>query len=383
MEDQDTIKKRFSQIEDDINNMNKMIDDNLQIYETASDKQERTKLSESIKEESETDGQIVSVTPQQFSEVTASVADAFIKKSMLPDAEKEAGEGLPAGKPEEPPAGEPEEPPAEKSVENPATLSDKTQTGNPAEVSMQQVSQKPQDIPFVEALPTPPTSKDVATNGASEDIRTRQKTPRVNMPVSEDAKSEATVDQSTSTSEDFRGKQEQSPIESALPLISSPTEPIAPIFLPKNNTANASTNTNAKTPPSTPTTPNLRRPTNPFRVVSVGSSNQDNSSRKSSTEVDGNCAESSHNTNKVQLRLDYLTKKCSKLQREISYLQDMSTQTTLTIDDKKKLLEAINKLQEYLDSKTKEKYELGVQLSRQLRKEIDRGENGQFWVGTK
>lgn len=100
-------------------------------------------------------------------------------------------------------------------------------------------------------------------------------------------------------------------------------------------------------------------------------------------ENESNCVEPTSNTAKLERRLDYLTKKCSKLQKEIAYLHDMSNQTTLPIDDKRKLIEAIGKLQEYQDLKTKEKYEIGVQLSRQLRKDIDRGENGQFWVGTK
>lgn len=50
-------------------------------------------------------------------------------------------------------------------------------------------------------------------------------------------------------------------------------------------------------------------------------------------------------------------------------------------EDARKINSALEKLQEYLDLKTKERYEIGVLLSRQLRREIDRGENGQFWVG--
>ncbi|XDT31773.1 Hypothetical protein J6889_03088 [Nakaseomyces glabratus] len=61
----------------------------------------------------------------------------------------------------------------------------------------------------------------------------------------------------------------------------------------------------------------------------------------------------------------------------------MNSQGTLSIDDSRKLTRAIAKLQEYLDKKNKERYEVGVLLSRQLRRDINRGENGEFWIGTK
>lgn len=127
---------------------------------------------------------------------------------------------------------------------------------------------------------------------------------------------------------------------------------------------------------------NVRVSTNPFRVLSVSSNN----SRVSSAGRQFDSAPSSppmDHSAQLQKKLDRLTYKCSKLQKEIAYLSDMNHMGTLPIDDAKKLNRAIEKLQDYLDKKNKEKYEIGVLLSRQLRREIDRGEKGQFWVGTK
>ncbi|SCU80000.1 LAMI_0B00452g1_1 [Lachancea mirantina] len=107
-----------------------------------------------------------------------------------------------------------------------------------------------------------------------------------------------------------------------------------------------------------------RVPSNPFRVVSVSKKVSEGTS-----------------TQKLQARHDYLTAKCSKLQREIQYLDDLRDRGSLPRGEGKKMDEAQGKLKEYLDSKMKERYEIGVLLSRQLRREIDRGQKGQFWVG--
>lgn len=152
------------------------------------------------------------------------------------------------------------------------------------------------------------------------------------------------------------------------------------IYIPKNGAKDQRPATTNNTPVTS------RRPTNPFRVVSVGVVGPDGrTSRKTSAgtyshykdhhQVDGPAM--------LQRKLDHLTKKCAKLQKEISYLTQMNSSSSLPIEDSRKLSRAIAKLQEYFDKKNKEKYEVGVLLSRQLRKEIDRGENGQFWIGTK
>lgn len=149
------------------------------------------------------------------------------------------------------------------------------------------------------------------------------------------------------------------------------------IHIPKNS---------AQKPATTSNTPvSSRHPTNPFRVVSVGVVGPDGrTSRKTSAGTFSSYRDSqTDGAATLQRKLDHLVKKCAKLQKEIDYLNNMNSSSSLPIEDSRKLSRAIDKLQEYLDKKNKEKYDVGVLLSRQLRREIDRGENGQFWVGTK
>ncbi|KAG0667310.1 hypothetical protein C6P44_000040 [Monosporozyma unispora] len=146
-----------------------------------------------------------------------------------------------------------------------------------------------------------------------------------------------------------------------------------------------------------------RKSTNPFRVISVGSPNSANGSRINSASSNRSVMSNSSNNNNsgatpqdsesnsklgdsiatLQSRQEYLINKCNKLAKEIKYLRQMESEGSLTLGDGKKLNRAINKLQEYLDRKTKERYEVGVLLSRQLRRQINRGENGEFWIGRK
>lgn len=172
-----------------------------------------------------------------------------------------------------------------------------------------------------------------------------------------------------------------------------------------NNTGNISEsamfkneNIEYKSSPST-TTVEKRKTPNPFRVVSVSSSTSTSSSRVNSTSSNHSShsgrkslsfqKDANYNANaddsimKLQNRHEYLMEKCIKLEKEIKYLRQMKSQGSLTLEDGKKLDRAINKLQEYLDRKTKERYEIGVLLSRNLRRQINRGENGEFWIGRK
>lgn len=137
-----------------------------------------------------------------------------------------------------------------------------------------------------------------------------------------------------------------------------------------------------------------RLPSRSFRVISVGSVNSNernvsrgSNSRNSSQPIMETGSISPENDEptlaKLEQRYDHLTNKTTKLTKEISYLTGMVNQGNLSIDDTKRLKVALAKLQEYLDRKTKERYETGVLLSRQLRRQIDRGENGQFWIGNK
>lgn len=141
-----------------------------------------------------------------------------------------------------------------------------------------------------------------------------------------------------------------------------------------------------------------RRTTNPFRVISVSSPSSATSSRVSSQSSSGstlsnnssnpgnttdNAKKLNDNIVNLQKQHDYLVEKCNKLEKEIRYLRQLDNQSTLSLDDRKKLQSGITKLQEYMDRKVKQRYEVGVLLSRQLRRQINRGENGEFWIGRK
>ena len=80
--DQEAIKKRFSQLELDINNMNRMIDDNLQIGENGEevDKSENEELGES---------QEWQESPRAFSQLTGEAAQEFVSRAGTPEAEEE------------------------------------------------------------------------------------------------------------------------------------------------------------------------------------------------------------------------------------------------------------------------------------------------------
>ncbi|AAS53398.2 AFR027Cp [Eremothecium gossypii ATCC 10895] len=138
--------------------------------------------------------------------------------------------------------------------------------------------------------------------------------------------------------------------------------------------------------------PVRRRPTNPFRVISVGGS----STFKRAAGADGQASRTSsagdkaapvsadeQSMLKLQRKHDYLTMKCVKLSKEIKYLTNLKKTGSLSVEDTRKMNDALDKLQEYLDRKSKEKYEIGVLLSRRIRKHINNGSNGQFWLSGK
>ena len=136
-----------------------------------------------------------------------------------------------------------------------------------------------------------------------------------------------------------------------------------------------------------------RLPSRSFRVVSVGGSR----STSGNASATANATETPEPTpapapapqsdaealEKLESEYDALSAKTGKLQKEIAYLSGMATQGNLEMGDARKLQVALVRLQEYLDRKTKQRYEVGVRLSRLLRRQIDRGENGQFWIGNK
>jgi uncharacterized protein YlxW (UPF0749 family) len=84
----------------------------------------------------------------------------------------------------------------------------------------------------------------------------------------------------------------------------------------------------------------------------------------------------------LQLKLVEINQKISKLNREISYLNNLIDTAAISSDltELKKLRFAIQRLEEFLDEKQKEKYEIGMVLTRAMRRRIDSGESGEFWV---
>lgn len=378
--DQEAIKKRFSQIELDINNMNRIIDDNLQINEVEKDIKNTKEPSQSEEPTYEIEKDENILSPQKFSEVTAQAADAFVNNACVAQ-KKESCKG---------------DKEIEKNLEDNLAPerkheTEEVETPTNIEVLTKEKVEIIEPHRVVKVEETHSLKAAVGTDSIAEvknEISSGLPVVSVPREMEESLKdSSATfdshaIDQSTDTSEDFAAVNGTS--ASSYPSsFSSPVEPITPIFLPKNKSEDQNKTDKEMIPSSTTS---LRRPTNPFRVVSVGTTNGDGtSSRKSSREIPDDTSKLTDvdGASKSQKRLDYLAKKCLKLQKEIKYLRDMNSQNTLSIEDGRRLSNAIDKLQEYLDRKTKEKYELGVLLSRQLRKEIDRGENGQFWIGTK
>lgn len=76
-----------------------------------------------------------------------------------------------------------------------------------------------------------------------------------------------------------------------------------------------------------------------------------------------------------------LSNKTRKLRSEISYLQELIDTASISsnLNELRKLKFAIERLGKFLDQKEKEKYEVGIQLTRMLRKRVDSGDYGEFW----
>lgn len=92
--------------------------------------------------------------------------------------------------------------------------------------------------------------------------------------------------------------------------------------------------------------------------------------------------ESNNKIKTLQLKLAETNKKIIKLDKEINYLNNLIDSAAISSDltEVRKLKVAIQRLQEFLDQKQKEKYEIGMVLTRAMRRRIDSGESGEFWV---
>ncbi|CCK70806.1 Bni5p KNAG_0F01380 [Huiozyma naganishii CBS 8797] len=172
----------------------------------------------------------------------------------------------------------------------------------------------------------------------------------------------------------------------------APAPPVEKIVLPKHG---AGTEAVSSGPAAVESPATRRKPTNPFRVVSVTNSSRSSSganSRVTSAQSGtpawrhasgGDSVPPDASITKLQARHEYLIDKCGKLSKEIAYLRGMEDQGMLELGDAKRLDGALQKLQDYLDAKTKERYDVGVLLSRKLRRQINLGENGEFWISKK
>jgi hypothetical protein len=83
----------------------------------------------------------------------------------------------------------------------------------------------------------------------------------------------------------------------------------------------------------------------------------------------------------LQQREYELNIKSRKLQKEIDYLRNLieTASVSSNLAELRKLKYAIERLEDFLDQKEKEKYEIGIQLTRALRKRVDSGDYGEFW----
>jgi hypothetical protein len=83
----------------------------------------------------------------------------------------------------------------------------------------------------------------------------------------------------------------------------------------------------------------------------------------------------------LQQREYELNIKSRKLQKEIDYLRNLieTASVSSNLAELRKLKYAIERLEDFLDQKEKEKYEVGIQLTRALRKRVDSGDYGEFW----
>lgn len=491
--DEETIKKRMSQIELDINQMNQMIDENL-MEET----QETKPVQATESAVTDTAGHAVDELVNKVEEVAGEVQEVGDKEHVVQNAgslagsneepeveheteqeaiheqeakephEEEVKEEEPKEeelvkeepKEEEPIKEEPKDAHEEAEVTHEETKDDAEDTheeakdANENEQPHQEIPAVHQEVPVTHNEPTATEHKEPQNEQTHESIRepapqhqteqqqeqnrvaqvvqeieqahTPEKTasPVVVAPEAhhaaaaedwEDVEDEEDEDSTMDTSTEFDSRQPDTAssvltaedIRTATAAAAAATEnstnrshlgnvtPVTDqedyndnIFIPKNHHHTEASDPAQKPAAHTAT----RRTTNPFRVISVSSPNASTAgSRKSSgftttRHVSHGAVGTTSDAELIQKyeqRHENLTRKCTKVQREIDYLEKMNSQGTLNIEDSRKLAKAIEKLQEYLDKKKKERYEVGLLLSRQLRRDINRGDNGEFWVGTK
>ncbi|QEU60648.1 Bni5 [Kluyveromyces lactis] len=336
--DSEQVKKRMSQIELEISEMNEMIDKNLSIHETT------VKTKQDVSSDDQDEDYL------ELQKLTANQVDQFVQNAIKSDGEDEVPETLSNGREtalqaeeredvkEEQPDTQPE---AEVAAAVVAEVQTEVQTEPSAEKAVPAVS-----VTSVPAKRIPSEKIEVSTSTEEDEVAA--------------AAAAATVVPNTDKSSTY-------PAPAAIGHTQNGTLPRAP------NTESS----------NIPTSPRILTPkSNPFRVVHVGSQPSSRNASRNSSRVSSTSSDISDiNFEQLQQNYNSLSVKCTKLQKEIDYLHKFQHESTLTLEDRRKLITAIEKLQEYLDKKNKQRYDTGVILSRQIRKNVDMGANGQFWVG--
>ena len=329
--DSEQVKKRMSQIELEISEMNEMIDKNLSIHETTA----KTKQDVSSDDQDE--------DYLELQKLTANQVDQFVQNAIKSDGEDEVPETLSSGRET-----------ALQAEEREDIKEEKPGTQLEAAVVAEVVAEVQTEPTAEKAIPAVSVTSVPAKRIPSEKIEVSTSTEE------DEAAAAATIVPNTDKSSTY-------PAPAAIGHTQNGTVPRAP-------------NTDSS---NIPTSPRILTPkSNPFRVVHVGSQPSSRNASRNSSRVSSTSSDISDiNFEQLQQNYNSLSVKCTKLQKEIDYLHKFKNESTLTLEDRRKLITAIEKLQEYLDKKNKQRYDTGVILSRQIRKNVDMGANGQFWVG--
>lgn len=371
--DSDQVKKRMSQIELEISEMNEMIEKNLRMQEGASDVQDG--------ETDHTTGATKGASEKEFEDdnddddyaelrkLTAEQVDEFVQNAITSEGEETDHREEKTEEPVQYQVKPETEVPitATSTVTAAAVTTDTTTSTTTTGTTTITTTATKED----ESDEVPPETTSKKPNPVADSVSVSE--PTLEFKSEPVRRTSQKIDASTSTDEFEQ--------ETKADVITRENGKSKTYPEPASSPASASSTTNKKT--SSVVSPTNRSFSNPFRVVHVGSQpSSRNGSRVSSAASNSSTASGSDvNIEQLQKNYNVLSMKCTKLKKEIEYLNKFQQESTLTLEDRRKLIAAIEKLQEYLDKKNRQRYDTGVILSRQIRKTVDMGTNGQFWVG--
>lgn len=367
------VKKRMSQIELEISEMNEMIEKNLRMQEGSSDVQDG--------ETDHTTGATKGASEKEFEDdnddddyaelrkLTAEQVDEFVQNAITSEGEETDHREEKTEEPVQYQVKPETEVPitATSTVTAAAVTTDTTTSTTTTGTTTVTTTATKED----ESDEVPPETTSKKPNPVADSVSVSE--PTLEFKSEPVRRTSQKIDASTSTDEFEQ--------ETKADVITRENGKSKTYPEPASSPASASSTTNKKT--SSVVSPTNRSFSNPFRVVHVGSQpSSRNGSRVSSAASNSSTASGSDvNIEQLQKNYNVLSMKCTKLKKEIEYLNKFQQESTLTLEDRRKLIAAIEKLQEYLDKKNRQRYDTGVILSRQIRKTVDMGTNGQFWVG--